>query len=378
MKIKVRCLFIAVFLFGCGQAEKMDTKTPQLITVKPSEVHNTLHFNGTIQPLRESTLISPINGIVETMPYHFGERVKKAAVIVTLNSLELQKQYNDTLTDYLKAKDNYNMTQAKFVGSKNLWDAGLLAKNTFISEKSTLNNAKITLIQAEQKLKEIAIQTNDSRFDNLTTLNIADFKDIQNVLNKKHNQVSLAAQFNGILLYPPKSENNKTERVATGSAVKAGQVIGLIGDLSGVSIEIDIPEIDIDKISVGMKANITGVALGSELLHGEVVAINAQASEANGNALPSFHALVEVKNLTPGEQSHIKVGMSASVELSIDNHKQLLIPIVAIRQHNNQSIVKLKEIDGSTHEVPITTGSALADKVVVLTGLKAGDTLVIN
>lgn len=365
-----------LFLFSCGKPEKDSADALQTVTVKPSVVHTTLHFSGIIQPLRENTIISPINGVVETMHFHFGERINEGAVILTINSAELQKQYNDSLTDYLKAKDSYNIAKAKFVGSKNLWDSGLLAKNTFISEKSTLNNAKIALIQGEQKLKEIALQANDQSLDNLTTLNIADFKDIQTVLNKKHNQVNLTAAFDGILLYPPKTENAKSERIVPGSAVKSGQVIGLIGDLSGVAIDIDIPEIDIEKISTHMKAKVTGVALGKTVLQGEVVAVNAQASEASGNSLPSFRAVIEVKQLAPAQQSQIKVGMSASVELSVEGKEQLLIPIAAVKQQNNQSVVQLKEPDGTVRSVRITTGGALTDQVAVLSGLKSGDVLV--
>ncbi|WP_232220322.1 efflux RND transporter periplasmic adaptor subunit [Legionella tunisiensis] len=91
-------------------------------------MQKTLYFSGTIQPLQESTLTSPMDAIVETMHYHYGQLVKKGDIVVTLNSTDLQRQYNDTLTEYLKAKDNFTVAKAKFIGTQELWDAGLLSK----------------------------------------------------------------------------------------------------------------------------------------------------------------------------------------------------------------------------------------------------------
>ncbi len=76
-------------------------------------------------------------------------------------------------------------------------------------------------------------------------------------------------------------------------------------------MEIDVPEIDIDKIRPGMQATISGVAFGRHQLKGKLVAVNAQASNTSTGGLPSFTAVVEVNSLTPEQQSWIKVGMSA-------------------------------------------------------------------
>lgn len=177
-----------------------------------------------------------------------------------------------------------------------------------------------------------------------------------------------------MLLYPPKAGEDKSVRVTVGSTVKPGQVIGLIGDLSGIRIEIDVPEIDITQIKAGMEAIVTGVAFGKYQLKGELVAVNAQAT--NNNGLPFFTAVVEVKELTPEQQQWIKVGMSSSIELRVDSGKQLIIPIDAIKREKGQSLVRLKTKSGSIEKRVITTGAAQADSVVVETGLKAGDVVV--
>lgn len=359
-------------LVGCGSQQQKKIE-PQTYIVKPETVHKTLYFSGTIQPLKESTLTSPIDAVVETVHTHYGQWVKKGDVIFTLNSSELQKQYNDTLTDYLKAKDNFSIAKAKFSGTQELWDAGLISKNNFLSEKSNLATAQVSLMQSTRKLTEMIEKMDDGNKPNLSNLNIAEFDKVRQALITNHNLIHLKAPNDGVLLYPPKSTDDKSSKLSVGSTIKAGQVLGLVGDLSGISVEIDVPEIDIDKIRAGMPAKITGIALGKQVLKGQLVAVNAQASNVGGSALPSFSAIVEVKALNEVQRAWIKVGMSASIEIPIDGAEQLLIPISAITQTKGKSVVKLKNKNGSTTSRIISTGIAQADKVVVASGLQIGD-----
>jgi multidrug efflux pump subunit AcrA (membrane-fusion protein) len=152
--------------------------------------------------------------------------------------------------------------------------------------------------------------------------------------------------------------------------------MAVVGNLNGISLEIDVPEIDIDKIRPGMQAKISGVAFGKHQLQGILVAVNAQASNTSNGGLPSFTAVVEVKSLTAEQQPWIKVGMSAAIELNVDSNNQLLIPIAAVKREKGNSIVNVQLAKGTVEKRIITTGTAQADSVVVETGLKAGDVVV--
>lgn len=369
-------ILFTINLVACGSHETEKKAELTSFEVKPQPLHKILHFTGTIQPLRESTLSSPMEAVVESMNFHYGQMIKKGDVVLTLNSNELQKQYNDTLTDYLKAKDSYSIAKAKFVGTKELWDAGLLSKNNFLSEKSGVDTARVTMMQATRKLTEMLEKMDDKNFQNLSSLSLADFEKVRTILTANHNIIQLKATSDGVMLYPPKSGEDKTARVTVGSTVKAGQVIALIGDLQGISVEIDVPEIDIDKIKPGMNATISGIAFGKHRLKGTLVAVNAQASNTSGGGLPSFTAVVEVKSLTPEQQPWIKVGMSAAIELNVDSDDQLLIPIAAVKREKGNSIVHLQLAQGTIEKRIITTGPAQADSVVIESGLKNGDVVV--
>lgn len=365
-------LLMAMGLAACNGQDPQKKASEQTYVVKKEPFAKTLYFTGTIQPLRETALTNPVEAVIEDMFCHYGQAVKKGEIIFTLNSPELQKQYNDVLTDYLRAKDNYSVTKAKFAGTQELWNAGLLAKNSYLSEKSNLDITRISLMQTTRKLNEILEKMNEGLELNLSSLKAANFEKVKQILARQHNLIHLRAPSDGVLLFPPKTNESK-DKLGVGSAVKAGQVIALIGDLNGISLEIDITEVDINQIHPGMPATITGIALGKNVLHGEIVAVNAQASNVSDSSLPSFKAIVAVKTLTPQQQAWVKVGMSATIALSIASDEQLLIPIAAIKQEKGKSVVSLKTSKGLWMNKIITTGEALAEKVIVLSGLQAGD-----
>lgn len=369
-------LALVGLLMGCGGKPPTQKVVKKQYIVQPSTIHKTLHFTGTVQPLQENPLTSPIDAVVESMPYHYGQLVKKDDEVFTLNSAELQKQYNDVVTEYLKAKDSYTIARAKFTGTEDLWKAGLMSKNNYLSEKSSLNNARVALMQATHKLSEMLLKMGETEDHDLTSLSFADFGKVRLELAGKHNLIHIKAPSDGVLLYPLKASDDKAGRITVGAAVKSGQVLALIGDLTGIRVEIDVPEVDIDKIKPGMHATIHGVAFAHQELNGKLVAINAQASASNGSALPSFTAIVDVKNLNATQQSLVKVGMSASIELAVDSQDKLLIPIAAIKQKKGQSIVEVRASNGVITDRVVTTGAANADKVIIDSGLQVGEVVV--
>ena len=368
-------LAFSVFLMSCGGNTPHKKKDAKTYTVHTALVHRTLYFTGTVQPLHEYTLTSAMDAVVETMRYHYGQHVKKGHVVFILNSAELQKQYNDTLTEYLKAKDSYSVARAKFTGTEDLWQAGLLSKNNYVSEKSSLSTARVTLMQATRKLSEMLEKMGEATYQDLSHLSFAKFDKVRLALTGKHNLIRIKSPSDGVLLYPPKGNEDKAGRITVGAATKAGQVLALIGDLRGIRVEIDVPEVDIDKIKPGMLATIRGVAFAKQELKGRLLAINAQASTSSAGSLPSFTAIVEVKSLDAHQQSLVKVGMSASIELAVDSTDKLLVPIEAIKQKHGKSMVWLVAPNGAISERPVITGAAHADKVVIDSGLKVGDVI---
>ena len=363
------------WLMGCGDHKVVKNKFISH-SICAQDLHQSLYFTGIIQPIKETAMTCPIEAVIETIYLNYGQLVEKGDAVLALNSRALEKQYNETFTDYLKAKDNFDIAQARFNGTQELWDAGLISKNNYVSEKSSLSTIRINLIQSNKKLTEIREQLDDGASQDLSALNIAQFNQVQDELNSHHNVILLKAPVAGILLYPPKASTDKSSRMAVAVNAKAGQVIALIGDVSGIHVEIDIPETDINKIHVGMPALITGAALGKRILKGKIISINTQAISGVAGTSPFFNATVEVRDLSAKQRAVIKIGISVSIELLYDQEKQLLIPIKAIAHVEGKKKVTVQKVDGSLDLREVVTGAATADQVVIERGLKVGERIV--
>ncbi len=381
MKLRARGLFYQILIFSlgallsCSKPKHIFTPT-KTYTVSLQTLHQTLNFTGSVQPLHATAVTSPINGLVESMQHRYGDKLNVGDPILTISSAELQKEFNNTLTDYLKAKENARLAQVKFNGTRDLWDAGILAKNVFLSEQSGLNSTRIALVQARMRLTELLEKLSEPALSNLKKLSFDTFHQVQTALSSPHNQIKIFAPCAGVLLYPPKTERSGTEQIHPGSSVKSGQVLAMMGDLSGIRLEINVPEVDLQLLHVGLPATIHGIAFDTHGLSGTLTAINAEALNDSTGGLVSFTAMVDVTELNPDQQQWIKVGMSASIELQIDTQQSLLVPITALTQNGNQHLVYVRNPSGKIEPRSVITGAVHDDQVVIQSGLQAGDIIV--
>lgn len=376
MTLRWIVLFFTCLLGACSKPTSQPKTALKSYVVKQSTIHKTMHFTGVIQPLNENALITPMDAVVETIHYSYGQRVKKGELVFTLSSDELQRQYNDTLTDYLRAKDSYSIARAKFTGTHELWNAGLLAKNNYLSEQSSLTTARVSLMQASNKLTTLTKKMQTESPDDLSHLSFSEFKKVRLALTTQHNVIQIKSPSQGVLLYPPASEDGLSKGVKSGMNIKAGQVLGMMGDLSGIRVEINVPEVDINEVKQGMSASIHSVAFGKHVLKGHLVTVNAQASVNGNGGLPTFTAIIEVRSLTKAEQAWMKVGMSAEIELAVDTQNRLLIPIAAVIPEQGSSWVNVYATNGALTKRAVTTGAISADSVVIEAGLGLGDVVV--
>lgn len=369
---------LLIFLSGCDNSKPVEKKAQKTITVKQQQLNKTLYFSGTIEPIRKYAVTVPYAATVETLHVNFGQTVKKGEGLIELNSVELQKNINDTLTAYLKAKNQYSIAQSKFIGTQELWDAGLISKNAYLSEKSTLENNRVSLLEAQFKLKTTFTKVPHVKIDELVQLKLNQADKIKSVLNRRYHILNIKSPADGIVLYPPKSNDDKESHLAVGAQLKAGQVIALIGDLSGISLQIKISEVEIDKFKNKLTARVKSVAFPEQVMTGFVSNVNSQAVSdgASSSGYPVFSATIEVPKLTPKQHQQIKVGMSASIEVDIATKDVIMVPIKAVFRQADANYVKVKAVDGNIESRKVVTGVTSVDNVVINSGLSIGDVVI--
>jgi HlyD family secretion protein len=378
LKVYMTSLF-CLLLVGCHQSADKANKKPAVKTavaqMKP--VNTTLYFTGTVQPLSVHNVVSPADGVVTAMHFNYGGVVKRHIPIVKINSEKLEEDYNSKLATYLKSKDDLNISNKKLNSTRMLWKLKIIPHDELSEAQSAYNNARIGYLQSLYDLKQTFKQAGKRLTKKVTGLTIADAKDVGVAMRQHISKVTLKASVDGVALVPPQSDNDEggdNSKIVVGSQVKAGQVLVAIGDLSGLSVSVKIPEIDIDKVKPKQAVTITSVAFPDVVLKGTVKSVDSQAGNMGGSfsGLPTFPAKIIVPKLNADQQNKIRVGMSVKIRLDLPGKKQLMLPIDAVKTVDGKTMVtQLK--NGKAVQVAVSTGQTTINGVVIKSGLHVGD-----
>ena len=187
-------------------------------------------------------------------------------------------------------------------------------------------------------------------------------------------QVALArAQVSRMKVLAPFDGTAGLKLVGAGDYVKDGADIVNIEDLNSLTVQFALPERTIDRIRAGQAVEVTLDALPGRKFAGRVVAVDSQV-DANGRAM---QVLAQVSNpdslLKPGMFARPRVVFSVR-EAAVVVPEEALVPVGTQR-----IIFKVAQgPDGKpvSQRLEARIGLRLPGKVEILSGLKAGDTVV--
>ena len=172
------------------------------------------------------------------------------------------------------------------------------------------------------------------------------------------------------------------DNVGGSSASTAGYTyMAVIYDLSALTFDVRIDELDINKIHVGQKVEITADALDGERFTGTVDKVNINGTTAGG--VTTYPVTVKVD----GTPEALKPGMNISAEIVVEHAGEVLsIPVDAVKRGNevlvagpgcldeNGAVTNLAAIE--TRQV--TLGRNDQNYIEVLDGLSEGDIILIE
>jgi cobalt-zinc-cadmium efflux system membrane fusion protein len=165
------------------------------------------------------------------------------------------------------------------------------------------------------------------------------------------------------------------ERNATiGAPVGPDTVLFKLADLSMLWLVAKVPETTMRDIRRGDTVTVKVDALPDQPVSGRVSYIGATISETTRT--------VDVRIDIPNGTGELKPGMFARAQLATHvaggRPDRILIPQVAVQELNRKRVVFVPRPDGGFDVREITVGASVGDDIEVLTGLKAGDTIVTN
>jgi HlyD family secretion protein len=157
-----------------------------------------------------------------------------------------------------------------------------------------------------------------------------------------------------------------------GDEVSPGSVSFRIDDLSHLLVDVEITEVDINRIQVGQAAAFTFDAIQNKTYNGKVVEVARVGESVQG--VVNFTVTIE---LTDADEQ-VLPGMTAAVNIVTDQlHDVLLVPNRAVRLRDGQRVVYMLE-NGLPQAVDITLGLTSDQYSEALSGVSEGDVLVLN
>jgi HlyD family secretion protein len=146
-----------------------------------------------------------------------------------------------------------------------------------------------------------------------------------------------------------------------------------LDDLSHLFVDIDVSEVDIDRVKIGQPVTLTLDAIQGSEFDGAVSDIAPVGTASTGSV--NFTVTVEIKD----QSQQIRPGMTAAANISVNQLKNvLLVPNKAIRTQNGKRIVYVIR-SGLPTQIEITLGASSNTTSEVASGdIHAGDQIILN
>lgn len=186
---------------------------------------------------------------------------------------------------------------------------------------------------------------------------------------KQLDEATITAPFDGVIAQVLAKEGDSVP-----SPSVAPQAVIYMIDPVDIELVVDVDEIDIASVALNHEAKITLDALPNAEFKGVVSAIYPLPKEEGGVVLYRVRLSLDVP-----ENSGIRAGMSASADISIAQHRQvLLVPSRAVtRNSSGQNVVRVMS-GGKVQEKPVTVGLDDGQHTEILGGLSEGEVVVVE
>jgi HlyD family secretion protein len=374
--------------FGLVRMAKGSSIDPnKMAKVTRGDVAQSVVATGKIQPITKVEVKSKASGIVEKLFVDINNHVTRGQQLAQLDQEEITAQVNAQKAQLASAQANVTTYQANIEQDK-----VNAAAPDLPMYKATLDRT-----QAMQKDGIVSRQAlDDANKDYLAALTRRDSAQAQvgvdeaklkqaraQVLQSQATLDQLNEQFSYTTIVAPMDGVILSRDVEIGDAVSSILVLGSTatlvmteGDTTQVYVQGKVDEADIAHVYLGQPARIKVESFRDRLFYGKVTKIAPMGVEADN--VTTFEVRVSINN--PGGE--LKANMTANAEILMDEHKNVLtVPENAVTydsQKNASVQVPDKSQKDGTRKVPVTVGLSNGSVTEVASGLREGDTVVLQ
>ena len=318
--------------------------------------HRDINFSvtaaGEIGPIDTVSVRPEVGGLIAKLSLDIGDKIKKGAILFTLNDYDLQTEKSSRKTEIEGAKlavrtqtIHLEKTRLAFDRTQELFRQKLVPQETF-------DNARIDF--------ELAGNALDIAKNRLETSQTA----LQTVEDKLTKTI-IRAPFDCTILTRPISIG---QAVSGSSGFNSGTEVFTIANLEDMIITAHLNQADVTRLKVGQDVAIQIEAVPGLKLTGKVDRLAPQATFKNG--VKGFATRILLKNA----ENVVRPGMTANLSIPLISAGNVLaVPLGAVFSNQGERFAWVKKADGGFERRPVTLGVADYDYVEVTKGLNERD-----
>ncbi|PRC93709.1 efflux RND transporter periplasmic adaptor subunit [Solimicrobium silvestre] len=305
-----------------------------------SPVHS-IDIPGVVEadPANTVNILPPLSGRLIELKVKLGDAVKAGQVVAIISSSDLAQAYSDAD----KARDALDLAQRALQRGEGVNSAGANAAKDLEQIKSNHNQAQAEFNRAEQRLKTLGV-ANDSNRDS------------------KNRVLTISTPISGTVTVL----NN-----GAGSYINdATASIMTVANLDHVWVTANVPESLVSTLHKGQNAEITLAAYAGETWQGKISTISAILE-------PDTHRN-KARIIFSNTDGRLKPNMYANVKLATAQAGKLMIPTSALLMNNDSITVFVETTPWTFVRRTVSIGSEDGDQVSVLSGLAAGERVIVR
>ena len=342
-------LLVAVGGAGAWAATRSNdaaAATPTVVAASSGTIRQTVAATGTIEPAVQSTLGFAVGGTVTTVPVTVGDHVTKGSVLATVD-----------LTDLSSAVE---LAQAALDAAVEQQTATANAG----SSATQVASAAAQVAAAQSKLADARTSLADGTLRSPISGTVASVG--LSVGDTVGSGAGPAPRAAAPPAAPPRRRRG-TERLG----VPAGSGSIVVISTGSWLVNASVDSADLASLKKGLQAEITPTGSSTKVF-GTVRSVGIVASSATGTA--TFPVTIAVT----GSPTGLYAGGTAGVAIVVKQIPNVLtVPTLALRTSGNQTVVQQMR-NGAQVTTPVTVGTTYGATTQVLSGLKAGDQVVLT
>lgn len=296
----------------------------------------------------DASRVSPVSarvpGRVAEIRADLGRSVRRGEVLCLIDSSEA----GEAQASFLKAVSEVNLKQKSFERAQMLLDSKAISQGEYLERQAAFEAARSEMALVENRLHLLGF----------------DQEEVDRLRGAGEGEVRA--------LFPVRApiSGRVVERKAFPGVVVDGTTeLFKVADLSGLWLNLHIPEKELARVRKGQNAIMTVAAYPDERFAGVL--------DYLGDVVEIESRMVLARVILANPDWKLKPGMYAEAEVAVPSGRRAIgLPEAALQSMDGGTVAFVKSQDGAFEVRPVKTGEKSGEIVEILDGLKAGEEVV--